>query len=480
MPGNVNGGPLDLAGSRKAYKHLRTEGSTLSHSDLCTNSETNFNTSTVRQHNSSSLSNENGRDQKLRVDKSQSRDLELFIGQTDHDYFRIPTRGLEHNSRHRISGNERFQRVETKQKNISKNSFNVRLARDRPICITSVTSTPNLHLLETGPSQSKSGCLSEQMDLSTKLCISSILPNREGLRKSSEGAKLFDLNNSRVASPTLVSKIITNECGVSDLTSNISKSLDKPFRKSTSLDREQNIKVSGLASFRKGLEAKGISERASSLISSSRRRSTTSHYESSWRKWICWCDRREIDTIECDLSHVLDFLASLFDEGLEYNTICSYRSAISAYHAPIEGVVIGKQPLIHSLIAGIFNRRPPKPKYTFIWDVEQVLTYIKSLPLDNSICMKDLTQKLTTLLALVAASRASEICSLDINLMGKSPSCYVFTLSKLAKTERQSKLSKDLKFDFFPEDVSLCVELLIYTLIELRIGDRGITRHNFY
>ena len=151
---------------------------------------------------------------------------------------------------------------------------------------------------------------------------------------------------------------------MSDPTSNISKSLDKPFRKSTSLDREQNIKVSGLASFMKGLEAKGISE------------STTSHYESSWRKWICWCDRREIDPIQCDLSHVLAFLASLFDKSLEYNTICWYRSAISAYHAPIERVVIGKQPLIHSLIAGIFNRRPPKPKYTFQWDVEQVLTYI--------------------------------------------------------------------------------------------------------
>ena len=40
--------------------------------------------------------------------KSQSRDLELFIGQTDQYYFRIPTRGLEHNSRHRITCNERF------------------------------------------------------------------------------------------------------------------------------------------------------------------------------------------------------------------------------------------------------------------------------------------------------------------------------------------------------------------------------------
>ena len=97
------------------------------------------------------------------------------------------------------------------------------------------------------------------------------------------------------------------------------------------------------------------------------------------------------------------------------------------------------------LITGIFNCRPPKQKYTFIWDVEQVLTYIKSLPVDNSISTKDLIHKLTTLLALAAASRASEISSLDTKLMGKSPSCCVFTLSKLAKTEGQRK--KDIKFD---------------------------------
>ena len=98
-----------------------------------------------------------------------------------------------------------------------------------------------------------------------------------------------------------------------------------------------------------------------------------------------------------------------------------------------------------SLITGIFNCRPPKPKYTFISDIEQVLTYIKSLPVDNSISTKDLIHKLTTLLALAAASRASEISSLDTKLMGKSPSYCVFTLSKLAKTEGQRK--KDIKFN---------------------------------
>lgn len=32
----------------------------------------------------------------------------------------------------------------------------------------------------------------------------------------------------------------------------------------------------------------------------------------------------------------LDFLSDSFDQGLEYNTIAGYRSAISAFHVPVD------------------------------------------------------------------------------------------------------------------------------------------------
>ena len=33
---------------------------------------------------------------------------------------------------------------------------------------------------------------------------------------------------------------------------------------------------------------------------------------------------------------------------------------------------------ICALLTGIFNERPPQPRYTFIWNVDVVLTYIKN------------------------------------------------------------------------------------------------------
>ena len=98
------------------------------------------------------------------------------------------------------------------------------------------------------------------------------------------------------------------------------------------------------------------------------------------------------------MNSVLDYLAKLFDLGLQYRTINVHRSAISAYHVPMEGVRVGKHPRVCDLLKGVFNSRNPKPKYSFIWDVDKVLLYLRSLSGDLS--DKLLTVKLTMLLAL--------------------------------------------------------------------------------
>ena len=45
--------------------------------------------------------------------------------------------------------------------------------------------------------------------------------------------------------------------------------------------------------------------------------------------------------------------------------INSYCSAISMTHAAIDGVVVGKHPLVSRLMKGIYNQRPPKARYPF-------------------------------------------------------------------------------------------------------------------
>ena len=70
-------------------------------------------------------------------------------------------------------------------------------------------------------------------------------------------------------------------------------------------------------------------------------------------------------------------------------------------------------PRVSTLMTGIFNNRPPKPRYTFVWDIETVLNYLSKLPDNLSLPIRVLSHKLGLLLSLTAASGVSEICYLN-------------------------------------------------------------------
>ena len=88
----------------------------------------------------------------------------------------------------------------------------------------------------------------------------------------------------------------------------------------------------------------------------------------------------------------------------------SLRSTISAYHVHIDGKSVEKQQKVFALLAGIFNQRPPQPRFVVIWDVEIVLQYIRTDWYDNSsLNDADLSCKLTPLLVLTTSVRVSMI-----------------------------------------------------------------------
>lgn len=109
---------------------------------------------------------------------------------------------------------------------------------------------------------------------------------------------------------------------------------------------------------------------------------------------------------------------------------------------------------------GIFNLRPPLPKYTFTWDVGKVISYLKTLfPLEN-ISLKFLTLKLAALLALTTAQRAQTLVNLNTRLMDLSDKSVIFALDSLQKTDRQYKVSKNIVIESYKAK-ALCP---VYTL----------------
>ena len=83
---------------------------------------------------------------------------------------------------------------------------------------------------------------------------------------------------------------------------------------------------------------------------------------------------------------------------------------MSAMHGPIEQLYVGKYPKVCNLMTGAYNKRFPKPRYWFAWDIEIVLKYLRSLPMN-----KNVNIKIKSLPALTSASKRSEIRHLEIS-----------------------------------------------------------------
>ena len=101
---------------------------------------------------------------------------------------------------------------------------------------------------------------------------------------------------------------------------------------------------------------------------------------------------------------------------------------------------------------GIFQEKPPRPKYTEIWEVSVVLSYLQS-PVDK-LPLKELTMKLVLIL-LVSGQRGQTVHLLSIDHMVSVNSCYTFQIVDHLKQSRPGV--KNPLVELRPaEDDSLC------------------------
>ena len=67
---------------------------------------------------------------------------------------------------------------------------------------------------------------------------------------------------------------------------------------------------------------------------------------------------------------------------------------------------------------GIFHLRPAKPRYTKAWDVNKILSYLKSLGPDDSLSLKQQALKTAALLTILAGQRKFFLTAQNLKLFG--------------------------------------------------------------
>jgi len=157
------------------------------------------------------------------------------------------------------------------------------------------------------------------------------------------------------------------------------------------------------------------------------------------------------------VEYVINFLTEMFQSGLEYSTVNGYRSAISDKHQGCQGVRVGQHPQVCRLMKGMFNRKPPQPRYMDTWDVSQVLQIFREWPREEGLDLKSLSLKVTMLMALTGAMRQSELHLLRIDQMLDKGLSIEFHIGGLTKTRKVGQGPLLVEFHAYAADEKLDV-----------------------
>ena len=374
-----------------------------------------------------------------------------------------PTRSTELHSRQRIEMHEGQVRLEVRQPILYKDQQSVWPTGSGPICVKTNQSVPSLLQLAARSIRRSSRCISPGLVNNTGFCQSSMEPGTQGSGESEGTGSGSCPGSPCVESTTVVRTATIHDSGLATPTSEAGN--QSTVRSEPSVSRVEHL--------RKSFDSQGLSVQATELVLQSWRTKTNKSYDSLFGKWNRWCIERGSNPISGPVSEVANFLAALYQKGYQYNSINAYRSAISSVHEKRDGVPVGQHPLVSRLVKGVFNARPPIPRYSSTWDVQTVLNYLESLGKNDALSLKQLTLKTAFLMAITRPSRTADLSQLDTSRLRNNRTGVAFLPSVLAKQSRQGRSIVEFFFPLFPDNPVLCPVKAIRAYLDRTESLRG-------
>ncbi|KAJ8949104.1 hypothetical protein NQ317_004198 [Molorchus minor] len=169
--------------------------------------------------------------------------------------------------------------------------------------------------------------------------------------------------------------------------------------------------------------------------------------------WWNYCQEQGVDPFSINLQSTLKFLLQMIQEKLSYSTLNTYRSAIS-FLCPFNAK---EEKTLNRFQKGYYNINPTSPKYSTTWDPQVVLQFLETLYPLQEITHKQLTEKLSTLLALTSAHRVQTLSLITMNNILRSQERIEIRISSRIKTSGPNRAQPVLIFPIFKENPKLCV-----------------------
>ena len=426
---------MDTDGSTGPHKCSGAPSSLPGSEDLCKQPVEPAYSSIDRQHNGSVIHQSKGWHDIQNTVRPRDPDVAVVHGEKPHHSCGAYSGSSQCESRRRVKEPPPLIRLETRPRSLQEAHEQVGIVHNRSIC--SKAQYPVIKILQfpSGSGGRSIRCSSPELEGREAICFSPIHLDWEIPAEVEAGqSQGSNPHSPSVATPSLVPTIDR----LSDR-----PPTDPPVRQTTadesngssSPDDNSGLPASSRISCVRAQYGE-ISEEAFKIISSAWRKGTEKSYSSTWKKWVEWCSRCQANSLSPSLKDVIQFLTEEFMHGRQYSTINSYRSALSATLPPIDGYQVGSHPTVCKLLQGMFNQRPPAPKYKSVWSVSTVLDFVSKKLSTESLSLKQLSKKLAVLLALTNASCSSDLHALDLDYRQFTPEGVLFRIPGLTKTRR--------------------------------------------
>ena len=385
---------------------------------------------------------------------------------------RISSRCTEYNCRLGIEAPSGQQRLAAMSLSVRHPELPAGSILNRFICLQNEPPATYILQLEARPRCLHNRRILNFLDQNDSLSLSSILFSRESSIEDTQRVSQLCLPDSTcLASTALVPSAAVNVVRLPDFAPRGPRLITRCESPTQSPPGGREVVPDRLAYLRQTYEAQGFSQRVIRLVIESWRGNTNTAYNSAWRKWHSWCLRRSINPISASVADIMEFLTDQFDSGLQYRTINTIRSSISTTHPDIDGTAVGTHPLVSRLMKGMFNCRPPAPRYNNSWDIESVVGFLNNSYKSSTLTVLQLAKKAVTLLAITNADRCSDLAALDRNHLKQTPVGVEFTVVQLTKTRsRKSSAPRKVFYHCFAENPEICPVTVLQLYIQRTAG----------
>jgi hypothetical protein len=473
--------PLDEHGIGMAYQCSRVESSVFVNENTIGNLQTVSCTPPDGQSSSSGVLEQDGRYEVLVTSNASGSDLGVLHAAEHHFDSGLYPGGPKLGSRPVITSDARSERLAVESKHIQCDQSNVGSFLDRSFCQQTQCSGKSLCELESGPSSRIYGRNAGGLEQGTSLCFPTFLHGGSVPPEANTGQKRVNTHRSSLAVSTVVRVDVEPSYSRADSVAPRNRSAEGTNEPDPSTSGKSDALPSRVAALSTGGNTETISSEAKKFVEGALRPSTRSTYDTSYKRWVSWCDSRGVDPISAPVERVVDFLANMAKEGRPYSTINGYRSAISNKHVLVNGSKVGQHELVIKVMAGIWNSNPPLPRYQGTWDVDILLNHIRSMGSNTTLSDKDLTHKLATLLALSSSSRVSELSMFTLDHFVDNGNEVVFSLPPLTKTSRVGSKPLNVVIKCFEQDVCLCpVDCVRYYIKRTASWRQTVAQHKLF